>query len=63
MNIKDKNFVITKDENVRKILLANDLTEVPNCKGDFFVFVNEPKKFQKFYYDELDITFTNKLYF
>lgn len=63
MEIKDKNFVITKSEDARKILLANGLTEMPNSKNDLFVFINEPKKIMKFAYESLPIRFTNKLYF
>ena len=62
MNIKDKNFVITKDEDVRKLLIANGLTEMPSKNGDLFVFINEPKKLT-FDFESLPVRFTNKLYF
>lgn len=56
------NFIITKDEEARKILLSYGLFEVKNVDGDVFLFVNNPKKLT-FNYDELPITFTNTLYF
>ena len=62
MEIKDKNFIITKDEFAREILLKNGLIEMPSNAKDLFVFVNEPKKLM-FEYDKLKIRFTNKLYF
>ena len=62
MNIENKNFVITKDEHATDVLLQNGLTLVSNLNG-LYTFVNEPKKFARFAYDELDITFSNKLYF
>ena len=62
MKIEDKNFVITKDLNAKDVLLQNNLTLVSDKDG-LFVFVNEPKKFQKFTYESLPIRFTNKLYF
>lgn len=63
MVIEEKNFIVTKDENARQVLISNNFTELPNAKGDLYVFVNEPKKFSKFSYESLPIRFTNKLYF
>lgn len=61
-DIKKCNFVITKDEDAKEILLKYDLTLV-SSKDGLFVFVNEPKKFAKFNYEKLPIAFTNKMYF
>ena len=62
MKIEDKNFVLTKDINAKNILLQNNLILVSD-KDELFIFVNEPKKIQKFAYESLPIRFTNKLYF
>lgn len=62
MDIKNKNFLITKNEVTRKILLEHDLTELPTL-DDTFIFINEPKKLIKFEYEKLDIVPTNKLNF
>lgn len=65
MNMENMNkcsFVITKDEHAKEMLMQNGLTLVSSLNG-LHTFVNEPKKFARFEYDKLDITFTNKLYF
>ena len=62
MNIKEYNFVLTKDLHAKDVLLQNNLTLVSDNNG-LFVFVNEPKKIMKFSYESLPIRFTNKLYF
>lgn len=62
MNIKEYNFVLTKDLNAKDVLLQNNLTLVSDKDG-LFIFVNEPKKIMKFAYESLPIRFTNKLYF
>ena len=61
-NMKTSNFIMTKDENTRCVLLSHNLIEVQNS-GGIYVFVNEPKKMQTFNFEELDFVFTNKLVF
>ena len=63
MEMKKCNFVVTKDEAARKILQEHGFVELNNIKGDLFVFVNDPRKFANFSYEELPIRFTNKMYF
>lgn len=63
MNIEDKNFVVTKDEETRNELLKLGFVELHNTKGDLYVFVNDPRKFSKANFEQLPIRFTNKLYF
>lgn len=55
------NFVVTKDEEAKDVLLQKGLTLVSSLNG-LFIFINEPKKMQ-FNFDNLHIRFTNKLYF
>lgn len=61
-NIKDKNFIFTKDYDSRMILLKNGLLEIHNNDG-LYCFVNEPKKLMNFEYTQLKINFTNTLLF
>lgn len=63
MKIEECNFVVTKDEATRNELLKNGFIELQNTNGDLYVFVNDPKKFAKFNFEEMPIRFTNKLYF
>ena len=60
-DIKKCNFVVTKDEEAKDILLQNGLTLVSDLNG-LFTFINEPKKMQ-FDFKNLHIRFTNKIYF
>lgn len=62
MEIKNKNFIITTDEKTREILILNGFTEIEDNSSNY-VFVNEPKKFTKFEYSKLKMSFTNKLHF
>jgi len=62
LEIKDKNFIFTKDRESRMVLLKNGLLELHNNDG-LYCFVNEPKKLMKFDYKKLSICFTNTLMF
>ena len=62
MEIKNKNFILTKDPEARKILMDHGLTEMHNNDG-LYIFINEPKKLTKFNFESLSLVFTNKMYF
>ena len=62
MRIEKKNFIVTNDDRTRDVLIANGFTEVNDNSG-CYVFVNEPKKFNKFSDENLKISFTNRLMF
>lgn len=59
--MKNMNFIITKDEETRNVLNQYGFIEIKN-QSDFYTFINEPKKMT---YDisNLDISFSNKLFF
>lgn len=59
-NIRDKNFIFTKDKEARMVLLKNGLLELHNNDG-IYVFVNEPQKLITFDYKDLKLSFTNTL--
>lgn len=59
-NIRDKNFIFTKDKEARMVLLRNGLLELHNNDG-IYVFVNEPQKLITFDYKDLKLSFTNTL--
>lgn len=59
-NIRDKNFIFTKDKEARMVLLRNGLLELHNNDG-IYVFVNEPQKLVTFDYKDLKLSFTNTL--
>lgn len=59
-NIRDKNFIFTKDKEARMVLLKNGLLELHNNDG-IYVFVNEPQKLVTFDYKDLKLSFTNTL--
>lgn len=59
-NIRDKNFIFTKDKEARMVLLKNGLLELHNNDG-VYVFVNEPQKLVTFDYKDLKLSFTNTL--
>ena len=59
-NIRDKNFIFTKDKEARMVLLRNGLLELHN-NDCIYVFVNEPQKLVTFDYKDLKLSFTNTL--
>lgn len=60
MNVKNANFISTRDKEVRKILMDWGLLEIHNNDGEY-IFVNEPKKLQ-LNFEKLNLEFTNTLY-
>lgn len=62
MNIKNKNFLLTKDDEVRVVLLKQGLIEL-NKQDEYYVFVNEPKKLNSIQFEKLNMIPVDKLCF
>ena len=56
-----KKFIITQDESVGSLLLANGFHLVSNVSGTY-IFINDPVKFNFEQFDKKSVCFTNNLY-
>ena len=59
---KDLNFIVTQDDATKEVLLQNGFVLIASL-DHLYTFLNEPRKCEKLSFENLKVTFTNKLYF